>query len=147
VANDYAAALAGLRLSVDKPGRVYLKHPGNDAPIAESNGGPRAYVDMMSRDSAEWQKRERAVQEERTRKAADGSRITPEEVLADHVETLALMTRDWFLVDLAGAKIELPFGLAAARYAYSEPGLVWLRDQAAQGAGNRSLFTPARSAA
>ena len=142
--NGYAAKLAQLRLAVDRPGRVELRHPVTGDYLAAADGR-RSYVLMRSRDSDEWQRRDREVIEARNRKIADGLKYTQDDAVRDLTETLAGMTMNWFLVDLYGNAIDEPYSFDVAMAIYADPGLSWLRDQAYAGSGDRSLFMPARS--
>lgn len=143
--NGASVSLKTLRLKTGEPGKVPLLHPATGAPL-KAKDGSQAYIAILSRDSGEWQRRERDVSERRARRGADGLRYTLEEAAADLTETLALMTRGWVLVDLFGDPLDLPFSFEAALAVYSDDGLAWIRDQVASGSANRALFMPGRSA-
>lgn len=142
--NGYAVKLSSLRLSVEKPGRVYLRHPGTGEFLATKDG-VKAYVDVMSRDSPDYERRVRDIVETRARRVADGLKPNPDQDAIDGAVTAALMTKGWFHVSASGEIVDLPCSYDAALEIYSDPGFTWLVLQVLAGSGDRSLFMPGRS--
>src|SRR4029077_2269899 len=118
---------SGLELGVDEPFRLVLVHPVTRQPMRDSEGN-EAYIEHYSSDSEIAKKYQRSVQ--RRRLAMRGrAKITPEELEAEGVELLAVLTAGWHLVDLKGNVIDVPFTVDNARELYAEPALAWLKDQ------------------
>ena len=133
----------GLELNVEKPHRLELMHPVTRQPMRNGDG-QAAYIDHYSNDSEIARKQLRAVQ--RRRLAMRGRlKIAPEELEAETLDTLAALTAGWYLVDLNGNVIDLPFSQDNARRLYANPGLTWLREQLEESASDRANFAPGSS--
>jgi hypothetical protein len=129
---------AGLELDVETPFRLILVHPKTRQPLRDDEGN-EAYVEHYSADSEIARKHQRAVQ--RRRLAMRGrAKITPEELEAEAVDILAALSTGWYLVDLSGKKIDLPFSQEAARRLYSSNAVSWLRDQVDESTADRANF-------
>jgi hypothetical protein len=134
---------SGLELEVEKPYRLILLHPITRQPLRDAEGN-EAYVEHYSADSEIARKHQRAVQ--RRRLAMRGRlKITPEEIEAEATEVLAALTVGWFLVDLTGNPIDLPFTQQDARELYSSPAVGWLREQLDESAADRGNFSKGSS--
>ncbi len=130
---------SGLELGVDEPYRLVLVHPVTRQPMRDSEGN-EAYIEHYSSDSEIAKKYQRSVQ--RRRLAMRGrAKITPEELEAEGVELLAALTAGWYLVDLKGNKIDLPFSQEGARELYNNPAVGWLRDQLDESTADRANFS------
>jgi hypothetical protein len=102
--------------------------------------GKTAYIDHYSSDSEIARKHQRAVQ--RRRLAMRGRmKITPEELEAEATEVLAALTAGWYLVDLKGNVIDLPFSQENARELYGNPAVGWLREQLDESTADRGNFS------
>jgi hypothetical protein len=130
---------SGLELEVEAPFRLTLLHPVTRQPLRDGEGR-EAYIDHYSADSEIARKHQRAVQ--RRRLAMRGRlKITPEELEAEATEVLAALTAGWYLVDLKGNPIDLPFTPENARELYASPAVSWLREQIDESAADRANFS------
>jgi hypothetical protein len=130
---------SGLELEVDAPFRLILVHPVTRQPMRDAEG-KTAYIDHYSADSEIARKHQRAVQ--RRRLAMRGRmKITPEELEAEATEILAALTAGWYLVDLKGNMIDLPFSQDNARELYGNPAVGWLREQLDESTADRANFS------
>lgn len=132
---------AALALEVDKPGRMTIVHPVSRQPLRDAEG-KEAFVDLYSNDSEPARKHQRAVQRRRLAMRGRG-KLTPEELEAEQVELLAALTAEWYLVDLAGRPIDVPFSQENARELYGDAAVSWLREQVDEFAGDRGNFSKA----
>jgi hypothetical protein len=131
--------VSGLELEVNAPFRLILVHPVTRQPMRDTEGNS-AYIDHYSADSEIARKHQRAVQ--RRRLAMRGRmKITPEELEAEATEILAALTAGWYLVDLKGNVIDLPFTQENARELYANPAVGWLREQLDESTADRSNFS------
>lgn len=132
---------AGMALEVDKPSRMVIVHPVSRQPLRD-NEGKEAFIELHSGDSDVARKHHRAVQRRRLAMRGRG-KITPEELEAEHVEFLSALTVGWYLVDLSGAPIAVPFSPENARDLYAEAALSWVREQVDEFTGDRGNFSKA----
>lgn len=132
---------AGMALEVDKPSRMVIVHPVSRQPLRDAEG-KEAYIELYSGDSDVAKKHHRAVQRRRLAMKGRG-KITPEELEAEHVEFLGALTVGWYLVDLSGAPISVPFSPENARDLYAEAALSWVREQVDEFTGDRGNFSKA----
>ena len=58
---------------------------------------------------------------------------------------MAALTAGWYLVDLKGNKIDLPFSQEGARELYNNPAVGWLRDQLDESTADRANFSQGSS--
>src|SRR4029077_16440713 len=129
---------SGLELEVEAPFRLTLLHSVTRQPLRDGEGR-EAYIDHYSADSEIARKHQRAVQ--RRRLAMRGRlKITPEELEAEATEVLAALTAGWYLVDLQGNPIDLPFTQENARELYGNSAVGWLREQIDESAADRANF-------
>jgi hypothetical protein len=134
---------AGLELEVETPFRLMLVHPITRQPMRDAEG-KTAYIDHYSADSEIARKHQRAVQ--RRRLAMRGRmKITPEELEGEAVDILSALTVGWYLVDLKGNVIDLPFSQDAARELYGNPAVSWLREQIDESTADRANFSQGSS--
>jgi hypothetical protein len=134
---------SGLELEVEAPFRLTLLHPVTRQPLRDTEG-KEAYIDHYSADSEIARKHQRAVQ--RRRLAMRGRlKITPEELEAEATEVLAALTAGWYLVDLKGNPIDLPFTQENARELYGNSAVGWLREQIDESAADRANFSKGSS--
>jgi hypothetical protein len=134
---------AGLALDVDKPARLVILHPITRQPLSDKDG-KAAHIDVYSNDSEPARVHARAVSRRRLA-MRDRGKITPEELEADGVGLLAVLTAGWHLVSLNGEVIDVAFSVENARELYSEPSMAWLREQVDAFATDRSNFSKASS--
>ena len=135
---------SGLELGVEQPYRLVLVHPVTRQPMRDTEGN-EAYIEHYSSDSEIARKHQRGVQ--RRRLAMRGrAKITPEELEAEASEILAALTAGWYLVDLKGNKIDMPFSHDNARDLYSNPAVGWLREQLDESTADRANFSQGSSA-
>lgn len=132
---------AGMALEVDKPSRMVIVHPVSRQPLRDADG-KEAFIELYSGDSDVAKKHHRAVQRRRLAMKGRG-KITPEELEAEHVEFLGALTCGWYLVDLSGAPISVPFSPENARDLYAEAALSWVREQVDEFTGDRGNFSKA----
>lgn len=134
---------SGLELEVESPFRLVLVNPVTRQPMRDAEGNT-AYIDHYSADSEIARKHQRAVQ--RRRLAMRGRmKITPEELEAEATEILAALTAGWYLVDLKGNVIDLPFSQDNARELYGNPAVGWLREQIDESTADRANFSQGSS--
>jgi hypothetical protein len=119
---------AGLELAVDQPQRLILLHPNTRQPLRNSETGEEAYIDLYSSDSAIARKHNFNVARRRLNTGARGQRIkiTPEELEAEGIDLLAVLTVDWSLVTFDGQPLPVPFNTENAREFYQS---AWVREQ------------------
>ncbi len=130
---------SGLELGVDEPHRLVLVNPVTRQPMRDAKGN-EAYIDHYSSDSEIARKHQRAIQ--RRRLAMRGrAKITPEELEAESSDILAALTAGWYLVDLKGNVIDMPFSQENARELYSNPAVGWLREQLDESTADRANFS------
>lgn len=136
---------SGLELEVEKPFRLVLVHPVTRQPLRDAVAGAdgklqEAYIDHYSSDSEIARKHQRAVT--RRRLAMRGrQKLTPEELEAEAIELLAVLSTGWYLVDLNGNKIDIPFSQDAARRLYANQAVSWLREQLDESSADRANFS------
>jgi hypothetical protein len=133
----------GLELEVEQPFRLFLLHPITRQPMRDAEGN-QAYIDHYSSDSEIARKHQRTVQRRRLA-MRNRLKITPEELEAEATEVLAALTVGWYLVDLKGKKIDLPFSQDKARELYANPGASWLREQLDESSADRANFSQGSS--
>jgi hypothetical protein len=137
--NQMPNEFAGLELDVETPFKLILVHPKTRQPLRDEDGN-EAYVEHYSSDSEIARKHQRAVQ--RRRLAMRGrAKITPEELEAEAVDILAALTTGWYLVDLKGKKLDLPFAQDTARRLYASGSILWLREQLDESVADRANFS------
>jgi hypothetical protein len=139
--SDVDSALARLSLEVEKPARMPLLHYQTLQPLRDATG-KEAWIDLYSSDSEIKRRHDRETQRRRLNTNRVGRiRVTPEELEAEGTDLLVSLTAGWFLLDLDGFPIELPFTPENARRIYD--GIVWIREQVDQFCADRANFTPA----
>ncbi|MFL9823435.1 hypothetical protein [Rhodoplanes sp. SY1] len=138
----------GLAANVTIPCRMTIRHPATGQPIVDA-AGRQAHVDLLSQDSGPG----RQLFKDRT--AAEIDRLARGEKTAagpdpidDQVETLAVLTTGWHLVDpVTREPIDYAFdGPASARALFAAPELAWLRRQAWSHVVDERNFMPASPA-
>ncbi len=130
---------AGLEIAVDALFKLVLVHPKTRQPLRDKDG-KEAYIEHYSSDSEIARKHQRAIQ--RRRLAMRGrAKITPEELEAESVDILAALTASWYLVDLKGDKLDIPFSQETARRLYSSPAIPWIREQVDESTADRANFS------
>lgn len=134
---------AGLEIEVDKPQRMTLVHPNTRQPLRDEEGN-EAYVDLYSSDSEAARRHTRSIQRRRLNMRGRGT-IAPEQLEAEAIELLAVLTTGWHLVSLAGKALDVPFSAENARELYASPSLAWVREQVDEFAADRANFTPSSS--
>lgn len=119
----------GLAANVTAPSRMTIIYPVTGKPIVDETG-KQAYIDLMSQDSAAGRQlaKDRAAEQVK-RMAKSGAAEDMDDVVGEQIETLAVLTAGWHLVDpVTGKPINFPFsGEASARELFSAPELQWLR--------------------
>jgi hypothetical protein len=134
---------SGLELEVDRSSRMTIMHPTTNMPLRDKDGCD-AWIELYSNDSTIARRHERAIRQRRLSMRIPG-KITADEIEASAVELLAALTRDWRLLDLSGVPIDQPFSIEAARQLYSNPALLWLREQVDAFVSDRANFSKASS--
>lgn len=135
----------GLAANVTVPSRMTIIYPVTGKPIVDETG-KEAYIDLMSQDSAAGRQlaKDRAAEQVK-RIAKSGNADDMDDVVGEQIETLAVLTAGWRLVDPVTKKpIEFPFaGEASARELFSAPELQWLRRAAYMHVVNTGNFMSA----
>lgn len=130
---------SGLELEIEKPYRLTLVHPVTRQPLRDEEG-KEAYIDHYSSDSEIARKHQRAIA--RRRLAMRGrAKITPEELEAEATDLFVALTAGWYLVDLRGKKIDVPFSQESARRLYSNSAVGWIREQVDESTADRANFS------
>lgn len=130
---------SGLELAVEKPFRLVLVHPITRQPLRDAEGN-EAYIEHYSGDSEIARKHQRGIT--RRRLAMRGrAKLTPEELEAEALELLSLLSTGWNLLDLNGSKIDVPFSQQNAKELYENPAVGWLREQIEESASDRANFS------
>ena len=106
--------------------------------------GKEAFIAHYSADSEQARKYQRAVQRRRLAMRGRG-KLTPEELEAEAVEFLSVLSTDWYLLALDGSPIDVPFSQENARDLYANPGAAWIREQLDESASDRGNFARASS--
>lgn len=132
---------AGMALEVDKPSRMVIVHPVSRQPLRDAEG-KEAFIELYSGDSEVARKHGRVVTQRRINMRGRG-KLTAQELEAEHVELLAALTVGWYLVDLAGAAMNVEFSSENARDLYGLPALSWVREQVDDFTGDRGNFSKA----
>lgn len=128
----------GMTVPVEKPARMVITHPTTLEPIVDADG-KQAYLDLYSADS----ERARAYNRRTSQKRLDmrgRAVISAASIESESFGLLAELTAGWYLLDLDGNPVDVPFTTQNARDLYAEPGMNWLRDQADAFAGSRVNF-------
>lgn len=128
---------SSLALPVDQPARMTIHHPITRQPLRDAEGV--AYVELYSADSEVARKHGRTVSRRRLAMRA-GTKLTPEELEAEGVELLSVLTAGWRLLSLDGAALDVPFSQANARELYADNAMSWLREQVNEFAAERGNF-------
>lgn len=134
---------AALALEVDRPSRMVIVHPVTRQPLRDAEG-QEAYIELHSGDSEIARKHQRAVTRRRLAMRGRG-KIAAEELEAEAVELLAVLTAGWHLLDFNGGTIDVPFSPENARELYSANALSWIREQVDEFTADRANFSKAKS--
>jgi hypothetical protein len=132
-----------LALEVDKPSRMVIVHPVTRQPIRDADG-TEAYISLFSGDSEPARKHQRTVSRRRLAMRGRG-KLTPEELEAEAVELLAVVTTGWLLLDFNGKPIDVEFSQDNARELYGLSALSWIREQVDEFVADRGNFSKASS--
>jgi hypothetical protein len=99
--------------------------------VLKDGDGKEAYISLLSADSEAGRKIDRAQSTQAVRKLRSGRNLQEDEDLTEgQIEKVIACTTGWYLVDLDGAPIDLPFSKENAKELWNDPGLAWLRRQA-----------------
>jgi hypothetical protein len=128
---------AALAVKADAPSRMTVLHPATGEPLTDADGNP-AWIDVHSTDSPVAQRHQRAAQNRRLQSRA--RKITAEELEAEGVDLLAVLTADWRLLALDGTPLDIPCNRANAAELYAEPAAAWIREQVNVFAADRGNF-------
>jgi len=120
-ARPAAPLFQGLCLLVDEVRRMPVLHPASKRPL------PGAWIDLRSNDSSAARAFDNQLTEDRLKNP--DSRRTAADIEGLSADRLAVLTVGWNLVTLSGARLDIPFNMAAARELYAEAGMSWLREQ------------------
>lgn len=135
---------ASLLLEVDKPERMTLVHPITKQPLRDE-AGTEAFISLYSADSEVARKHQRTVGKRRLAMRR-GAKPTIEEIEAEQVELLAVLTADWYLLGWRDSQpLSEPFSLENARELYGLAGATWIREQVDDWLGDRANFVKASS--
>lgn len=127
-------------LIVDRPARMDIYHPKTGQPLVTTEGAP-CWVDLLSIDSEAAQKFERELNNRRLSLRVRTA-VKAEDMEAEQVERLAVVTAGWCLAGLDGAPVAVDCNRANAKELYGEPAMRWLREQVERFLGDRANFTP-----
>lgn len=119
--------LSKLAAAVDTPSRCYLSIPIAGRPPLVSATGERAWIDVLSLDSAPAHRQRRAAALARLDKRAPT--MTVEDLEAEQAAMLAALIVDWRLVGLDGQPIDVPCTPDTARELATERVFAWVRRQ------------------
>ena len=119
---------AGLAVPTDRPARMTILHPVTGQPIRRADTGEPIWIDLLSADSKAAREHERAVQNRRLQSRA--RRITADDIEAEGVELLVVLTQGWSLAQLDGQPLDVPCTPENAREFYASPELAFIRRQA-----------------
>ena len=128
---------AALAVQADAPSRMPILHPATGEPVLCAAGEP-AWIDLHSTDSPAALRHQRAAQNRRLQSRA--RKITAEELEAEGIDLLAVLTAAWRLVGLDGAVLDIPCTRANAAELYAEPAAAWIREQVNTFAADRGNF-------
>lgn len=130
-----------LALPVDRPHRLFLRHPVTNAPlVAADEAKTPAYLDLLCTESRANREYNDAVRDKRLRDRT-ARPLTSDELRAENVERLARLTKGWLLVvPGSGETIDVPCTLDAARAIYAGEGTGWLFEQAEAFVTDRAAF-------
>lgn len=134
-----------LELAVDQPFRMVIVDPVSRQPVRmKDNPEEVAYIDHYSADSDIARKHQRAVARKRLAMRGRG-KISPEELEAEAVELLAMLSTGWNLIARDGTKIDVPFSQENARELYANAAVSWIREQLDESAADRGNFSKGSS--
>lgn len=136
-----SSKFGALALEVETPGRMIIVHPVSRQPLRDLEGR-EAFIELYSSDSEVARNHIRAVSRRRLALRGRG-KVTPEELEAEQVELLAVLTNSWYLLGLDGEVIGVDFTTENARELYSDPSVAWLREQVDEFAADRANFSKA----
>jgi hypothetical protein len=121
---------AGLAANISEPFRMTIINPLSDDVLRDSEG-QEAYVEFMSADSEAGRKIDRLQSLQAVRKLRSGRNLMDEEDLTEaQIDKLVALTVAWYLVDLDGRAIDVPYSVENARELWRAAELAWLRRQA-----------------
>jgi len=123
-----SSKFAGLAVNVGAPSRMVIINPMTDKPLADKNG-KEAYIDLLSADNPEASKIDRA-QTLAFKQQMRSGRFRDDDPIEEQVAKLQALTAGWYLVDLDGNPIDVPFSADAAKELYAAHEMAWLRRQA-----------------
>jgi hypothetical protein len=133
---------ASLVADVAKPFRVELIDPTTEDVIRDK-AGRAAYIDVWASDSQQarqFGKQKRKELNLRIKQSRNGI-VEPDDALESNMETCAVLTADWYLVDrLSREPIDVPCTPENAADLYSPPGMMWLFIQPWGAANNAANF-------
>lgn len=116
-----------ISISVEKPARVLLVHPGTRAPLICADG-EQAYIDVVSEDSDRAQAAQRETYDRRV-KVGKPSTSPAEDLEQTEISSIVASTTGWklnFSLRKGGEPIDIPFTEENARQVYSSPGMAWI---------------------
>lgn len=138
-------SLSRMLLPVEQPSRLYLLHPATKRPLVNRDTGDRAWVDLLSADSEALKRHNSRIVDRAVRQQKQGQARSVEDIEADHVDRLVVLTKGWSLVDPEGEPIDDACTPENARTLYSAPGAAWVRDQVEAFVNDRANFTKGSS--
>jgi hypothetical protein len=124
-----ASKFGGLSASVADTFKMPIISPVTDQPLKDKSG-KEAFLELASADSEIGRKIARERQAAMTQRALRGRAIAQDDPTEQNIALIAALTRSWYLVDLDGKQIDVPFSLENATELYSDPGMAWLYRQA-----------------
>lgn len=130
----------GLTAKVSDAYKMPIISPETDQPLKDKDG-KEAFIELLSADSEVGRRIDSARQAALTQRAMRG-KITGagDDSLEQNIAKIAALTRGWYLVDLTGNPIDVPFSLQNAIELYSDPGSAWLYRQAFTAANEVANF-------
>lgn len=128
---------SGLALDSESPRPLELLDPATGFPLvsSEESGKKKAIIYLKSHDSKQAMTFDKALMISRRTKAAS---VSPEDIEADLIKKLALLTTGWDICDLSGEPIDVPFSVDNAIELYTE--LNWVYEQASNFSQRRANY-------
>jgi hypothetical protein len=131
-----------LALTLDKPYRFILKHPLTNEPLISTANGGQGYIDVWGNESPNGI----AARSEFDKLVREGVLVANgDEGYNLAAWLLSRMTVGWFLVDIEGNVIDVPFDVETAEQLYLHPGLRYIWEPLFVAAHSRASFLPLAS--
>lgn len=121
---------AALAADVSNAFPMKIVSPRSDAVLKDASGKD-AFISLLSPDSEVGRRIDREQSQQVVRKLRAGRTLGDDEDLNENeIAKLAALTVDWYLLDLDGNHLDVPFSMENARELWTDPAMGWLRRQA-----------------